>query len=115
MSWGATSRWAVSIVAIVVTLLAAWVAMEPFGDPVSQRNADRIHEGMTRDQVVAIMGRKADGSHDWDDLRKEWWDHKTRRAILIVWLEKGKVNEQEFHDLDEGHSVWDRFVRWVGW
>jgi len=50
-------------------------------DPITQANCDRIKEGMSVAEVVAILGRESDEAWGWGQLH-HWW--KGARGTIQV-------------------------------
>ncbi len=69
-------RITVAVVGGIALLVGAvWLVA---GNPVSQSKWDRVHKGMTKDQVVAIMGKP--GSADGNQI-------KYSQFLNVGWVE----------------------------
>ena len=70
----------------MMPFLASWFFAE------SQADADRVFVGMTKQEVVKILGQPddADGGHAWRYEVRGYSDH------MELWFRKGKVSEISF-------------------
>src|SRR5262249_8427550 len=69
----------------------------------SQLEVSRIHEGMTKQEVVLILGRDYQGAVS---LGKMWW--KRRDGYITVYFGKEKtVRETDFYQCETGWSLRD--------
>jgi hypothetical protein len=75
----------VLVVAAFLAISCVGLAWLIAGDPISQRNWDRIHKGMTKTQVIAILGEP--NSYDGNQLEYS-------RFLNVGWVEFD-FNEKE--------------------
>jgi hypothetical protein len=83
----------------VVVCLGAWLCWFMLGSPVAGSRAAQVREGMTRDQVRALLGRpkfvaaSPDGPESWV------YDRHTLTVFLVRFSPTGAVTSTDF---DEG-------------
>jgi hypothetical protein len=99
------------IVYITLAILPPWPG-------VTKENFDRIRDGMTSDDVVAILGNSG-----MTDIPFEWpnnphmvtyWVNPDRANVTIL-FEHGLVISKTWHDPMEDENGFDRFRRRIHW
>lgn len=81
---------------VAAALLAA-LALAACGSRVSQENFDRIKAGMTKDEVVAILGKPDETSgFSLGSLSGESASWKGRDAAIDIQFANGKVMSKQY-------------------
>jgi hypothetical protein len=81
-------------------------------DPITKANCDRIKEGMTEKEVVAILGRKWDVEASLGGDRHAFqWDGS--RGTIDVRMEKAVVDSAFFMP-GPPQTVFEKVIDWLG-
>ena len=99
----------------LVGVVLVVVAMLPPSPGVTRANFDRIEKGMTRAQVEAILGQKADGRMGvWDQLATTWTNDTAREQISIGFDENDLV-EWTVVTFTDDRTLYQEFRDWLPW
>jgi hypothetical protein len=116
-----TKRRLIAIVAMAGALLVLGVVLWDFaalddGPGVTKANCMRIKQGMTLNQVEAIMGRQADGGEgSFSEISMAWKAEDQSQATIIF---KGantrtaRVSSAQWDEANE--SLLKKLGRWTG-
>jgi hypothetical protein len=105
------------IVAASFGLAFAFLVAMPLCPGVTEANVNRIDEGMTLEEVQAIMGRSPDGDfrfrHGTDDgIRSPMWRNSDGSCAVVI-LRNGTVVCAHWHDSTE--TITQKICRWLDW
>jgi hypothetical protein len=85
--------------ALSVVCLGAWLCWFMLGSPVAASRAAQVREGMTREQVRALLGRPKSVAASWDGSESWVYDRHTLTVFLVRFSPAGAVTSTDF---DEG-------------
>lgn len=93
----------------MVGLTAFLVATQ---DPINQTNLDRIQVGMTKKEVIAILGREGEPfERFW--LTDVWYGRK--HSIMITFDLEGQVADKDvLRSIGGTPSIFERLRGWLG-
>jgi hypothetical protein len=118
-TWLRIGRFAMPVfIGLVVLLgLGIYILSSVPRDPL-EIACEKIVEGMSTEEAIAIIGRPRDDAHFWPDIGRrpithEIWDGKIGRLEISSCDER--VVYKRFQPYRMSPTPWQRIRRWLGW
>jgi outer membrane protein assembly factor BamE (lipoprotein component of BamABCDE complex) len=92
------------MVAIIVVMVIALPVLLPPTPGVTYANYSRIEKGMTREEVVAILGRP----NLWDDKDTWAWRGDEEDEIHVDVDRTGRVDWLAWNELGDDRTTWEK-------